>query len=51
LGINRKLVGLGVSPPDIDILSEFAINDPCLATNPMDADLEDIKRIYFQVYE
>ena len=51
LGINQKLVDLGVKYSDINMLSEFAINDPCLATNPRDADLEDIKRIYFQIYE
>lgn len=51
LGINRKLVDFGVKLSDIDMLSEFSVNDPCLATNPRDADLEDIKRIYFQVYK
>lgn len=51
LGVNRKLVDFGVKRSDIDVLSQFAVNDPCLATNPMDADLEDIKKIYFQMYE
>nr|WP_321402745.1 alcohol dehydrogenase-like regulatory protein ErcA [uncultured Desulfobacter sp.] len=51
LGINRKLADYGVKRSDIDMLSEFALNDPCLATNPKEADLEDIKGIYFQIYE
>ena len=51
LGIHHRLVDLGVKSSDISKLSEFAFGDPCLATNPRDADLEDIKKIYFQVYE
>ena len=51
LGKKKKLVDLGVKLSDINMLSEFAINDPCLATNPRDPDVEDIKRIYFQIYE
>ena len=51
LGIHQRLVDLGVKSSDISKLSEFAFNDPCLATNPRDTDIEDIKKIYFQIYE
>jgi len=51
LSINRKLADYGIKRSDVDMLSEFALNDPCLATNPKAADLEDIRDIYFQVYE
>ena len=50
LGITQRLVDLGVSASDLPRLSEFAFHDPCLATNPKDAQPGDIESIYKQIY-
>lgn len=51
LNINQKLKDLGVRFSDIPHLAEFAILDPCLATNPQDVDTKDIENIYRLIYE
>lgn len=51
LNINEKLIDLGVQSSDIPTLSEFAFLDPCLATNPKETRIEDIQKLYFQIYE
>lgn len=51
LEINQTLKDLGVHSSDLHRLSEFAFNDPCLATNPIDPGVEDIKKIYLEIYE
>ncbi len=45
-GINITLKELGVNKKDLDKLANNAIKDPCLATNPRNPKLEDIKDIY-----
>jgi alcohol dehydrogenase len=50
LGINKKLKGLGVQSSDLPKLSEFAFKDPCLATNPKEANVKDIEEIYLSIY-
>ncbi len=50
LGITQRLVDLGVSASDLPKLSEFAFHDPCLATNPKEAQPGDIESIYKQIY-
>jgi alcohol dehydrogenase len=45
-GINSTLGDLGVDKKDLDQLANNAIKDPCLATNPCEPKLEDIKAIY-----
>jgi alcohol dehydrogenase class IV len=42
---------LGVRAADIPDLAGFAFQDPCLATNPKEAGVEDIEKIYFEIFE
>lgn len=46
VGISVSLGDLGVRTADIPELSEKAVNDPCLLTNPRDAEQRDIEVIY-----
>ncbi|MDO8991071.1 MAG: alcohol dehydrogenase-like regulatory protein ErcA [Sideroxyarcus sp.] len=45
-GIRTTIGALGVTREDIPQLSINAFNDPCLATNPRQASVQEIKRIY-----
>lgn len=45
-GINTTLSALGITRADIHQLAINAINDPCMATNPRKASLQDIERLY-----
>jgi alcohol dehydrogenase len=51
LGITQRLIDMGVSLSDIPRLADNAFKDPCLATNPRNANPEDIEKIYKQIYE
>jgi alcohol dehydrogenase class IV len=46
LGISKSLGQVNVKSPDIPHLSEKAINDACLLTNPRSAGKKDIQTIY-----
>ncbi|SFM66687.1 alcohol dehydrogenase-like regulatory protein ErcA [Methanolobus profundi] len=46
LEIEPGLSNIGVKEEDIDFLSHNALLDPCLATNPRPATLEDIEELY-----
>jgi alcohol dehydrogenase class IV len=46
LGCVSTLSDLGVSKKDIPGLAEMAKRDPCMATNPRNATVEDIGRMY-----
>lgn len=46
LGINRTLKEIGVKQADIPQLAKYAIQDPCIATNPCKPNLHDIEVIY-----
>ncbi|WP_319506389.1 alcohol dehydrogenase-like regulatory protein ErcA [uncultured Methanolobus sp.] len=48
LGIKPGLSNMGVKERDIKYLSENAFLDPCLATNPRPATIEDIERLYHE---
>jgi alcohol dehydrogenase class IV len=50
LNINLTLKELGVKSSDIPQLARFAFDDPCLATNPKEADIKDIESLYLQIY-
>lgn len=50
LAITQRLSEMGVSFSDIPRLANFALKDPCLATNPHDAELADIETILKQIY-
>lgn len=45
-GIKTTIGALGVAPKDIPQLALNAFNDSCLATNPREASVQDIERIY-----
>lgn len=45
-GIKTTIGTLGVARKDIPQLSLNAFNDPCLATNPKEASVQDIERLY-----
>lgn len=45
-GMNRVLHHLGVARSDLSILSEKALKDPCMITNPRPASPRDIEVIY-----
>ena len=46
LGIKSGLSCIGVKESDIEVLSKNAFKDPCLATNPNPASIEDIARLF-----
>lgn len=50
LGFNQRLSDIGVSADEIPRLARSAFKDPCLATNPRPASIEDIERIFHSVY-
>jgi len=47
-GLAHSLRDFGVGKQDIRILARHALNDPCLATNPIQPTVEEIERIYEQ---
>jgi alcohol dehydrogenase len=46
LGIRERLGSKGIRPSDISVLSDKAVLDPCLITNPKTASRRDIQVIY-----
>lgn len=50
VGISKGLEAMGVSPADLPTLAGFAYRDPCLATNPRPATIEQIEEIYQSLY-
>ncbi len=50
LDISYRLRDMGVSLEDLPGLSEFASQDPCMATNPRETNSQDIEKIYKQIF-
>ena len=50
LGINKRLIEMGVTESDIPRLAGFAAEDPCLATNPRAATPGDIEKLFRAIY-
>lgn len=50
LGVARRLSDLGVPQEVLPMLAEFASRDVCLYTNPRDATVEDLQRIYLTAW-
>jgi len=46
VGLHQKLAELGVKTADIPTLSEKAIKDPCLLTNPRKSNRRDVEVVY-----
>jgi len=50
LGITQRLKDMGVSFEDLSQLAGYAFKDPCLATNPRDAEPSEIELLYGEIY-
>lgn len=50
VGITNRLSDVGVSYGDLKTLSEFALCDPCMLTNPRNANQKDIESVYGQAF-
>ena len=50
VGIQRGLRDCGVKSADLPILARNAINDPCMATNPIPPSAPDIETIYEEAF-
>jgi alcohol dehydrogenase class IV len=48
IGINRTLKDCGIRKEDIPPLARMAVNDPCMATNPVAPTISDIETVYDQ---
>jgi len=46
VGLDAKLSELGVTLSDIPSLSGFALQDPCILTNPRKSSLRDVQVVY-----
>jgi len=46
VGLEGKLGQLGVSNSDIPYLSRFAMQDPCIMTNPRKSEQRDVEVVY-----
>jgi len=46
VGLEARLAELGVSVSDIPYLSGFALQDPCILTNPRKSSLRDVQVVY-----
>ncbi len=50
VGIRRGLNDCGVTPTDLSMLARNAINDPCMATNPILPSVPDIETLYEEAF-
>ncbi len=48
LNIDKSFGEFGLKESEIPQLSQNALQDACMATNPKETSIEDIKRIYEQ---
>jgi alcohol dehydrogenase class IV len=48
LGITATLADRGIGEQDIPQLARMAVNDPCMATNPVAPSIQDIETLYAQ---
>jgi len=46
VGLEARLAQLGVSTSDIPYLSGYALQDPCILTNPRKSSLRDVQVVY-----
>lgn len=51
VGLGHGLGQLGVKKESIPALARYALNDPCVATNPVKPGVQDIERIYERALE
>jgi alcohol dehydrogenase class IV len=48
IGIKASLADLGIRKQDIPQLARMAVDDPCMATNPISPTINDIETVYAQ---
>lgn len=46
IGLNRDLDDLGVTPEDIAELARQALSDPCMVTNPLHPEMDEVMGLY-----
>ncbi|OIN99229.1 MAG: alcohol dehydrogenase [Desulfovibrionaceae bacterium CG1_02_65_16] len=46
VGVTKGLASLGVRPEDLDGLTEFALHDPCMVTNPKPSTAEELRAVF-----
>ena len=46
VGATSGLASLGVKQEDLDRLAQFAMNDPCMVTNPKTSTVEEIRAVF-----
>jgi alcohol dehydrogenase class IV len=50
IGITSTLRDYGIQEKDIPQLARMAVNDPCMATNPVPPTISDIEAVYAQAF-
>lgn len=50
IGLHKSLASVGLKKENIKTLSQNALNDACLVTNPRDATAEDIEKLFLEAY-
>lgn len=48
LGINNTLGEIGTAVDDLSLLCNHSIKDPCILTNPRDANIDDLRAIFLE---
>jgi alcohol dehydrogenase class IV len=49
MGIPKTLADLGVTNPDLDVLTRSALNDPSVGGNPMEMTYDNTRALYEQL--
>ena len=50
-GAQCSLCAIGLKREDIPVLAKNAIDDPCVATNPIQPNVKDIEAVYEKAYK
>jgi 1,3-propanediol dehydrogenase len=50
IGMRKSLADVGLKNESIKTLSQNALNDACLVTNPRDASAEDIEKMFLKAF-
>jgi 1,3-propanediol dehydrogenase len=50
IGLHKSLADVGLKKENIKTLSQNALNDACLVTNPRDATAEDIEKLFLKAF-
>lgn len=50
LGINQGLCELGIAEEELPLLAQKAVNEPCMATNPREASIEELENLFRAIH-